>query len=135
MPVDLSVYRGLFVKSGIELVREYGVALNTLLQSPHKEPELVITLRRLTHSLKGQCLAMNYKTMGRMWYRMEKIFAHLMDNIDALDEHILKRLPQADHLEQHLQNIESEQTDKVVNEIIEELDAINDELGIVISKI
>lgn len=135
MPVDLSAYRDLYVKTGVELVHDYDVALQGLIQPNKARVEIYSELRRITHSLKGQSFAMNYKTMGKVWYRLEQLFTHCINNGAEIEDTIFTRLPQSSELMTHIHTLDDEKTELRLEEILSELELILKDLGITVSEI
>lgn len=135
MPVDLSAYRDLYVKTGVELVHDYDVALQGLIQPNKARGEIYSELRRITHSLKGQSFAMNYNTMGKVWYRLEQLFTHCINNGAEIEDTIFTRLPQSSELMTHIHTLDDEKTELRLEEILSELELILMDLGITVSEI
>lgn len=135
MPVDLSAYRDLYVKTGVDLVHEYDVALRALFQPNNTRVQTYSDLRRIAHSLKGQSFAMNYKTMGKVWYRLEQLFTHCINNGAEIEHTVFTRLPQSSELMTHIHTLGDEKTELRLGEILSELEFILKELGITVSEI
>lgn len=135
MPVNLSDYRDLFVKTGIALIHEYDIALGKINELSALEKETYLELRRITHSLKGQSLAMNYKKLGSMWYRLERLFAHCVDQSEVIDKELFQRLPTIQQLEAIITASEGSENEAMVEDAIQKLDVLLGELGIVVTEL
>ncbi|HWY79806.1 MAG TPA: Hpt domain-containing protein [Candidatus Sulfotelmatobacter sp.] len=91
---DQVKYKALYLQTARQYIDELQKNLHQLIQGTEID-KVIDTLHRDAHSLKGQSLMMEYKSMGTISLLMEKIFEAKKENKSELPEDILVKLDEA----------------------------------------
>ncbi len=101
MTINISAYKTLYLDTARKLIGEY----ETICNSPLTEHTLQ-DLLRISHSLKGQSMAMGYKNIALLALEMETYFRTLSDNKILFSDELRKLIPSSQILKDDLDYIE-----------------------------
>lgn len=115
-PAEQKQYKALYVQTARQYIKELQHALMQL-QSGNETTEIIDTLHRAAHSLKGQSLMMSYQSMSEISLLMEKIFMGKKEKkLDLTKEFLSKLDEMTQHMEASLDSIDAINQEKDLSE-------------------
>lgn len=118
---DFSSFKQLFNTSSSENLQQLKTAMSGLSQNPTDSKALELA-HRMAHSLKGECLAMQYMSTGTLCRIIEHIFFKIQGKTLVLSDELLNLLQKAaDSIEKSLKRIEIENIEEDLTQAAEEL--------------
>ena len=126
---DQQKYKALYLQTARQYVKELGDNLLQL-RSGNESSEVIDTLHRAAHSLKGQSEMMEFHAVGSLARLLEFTFAAKRESKLTLSEEIVKKIQEAvSEIEKCLEEIEKNGKEKDLSQITKDLKGLVGDLG------
>ena len=123
--IDLSKYKGLYIKTAREYVDQLATGIENFADGKN-DSELINTLHIASHSLKGQSLTMGYSSIANISLTLEHIFADAKSNLSILTPELIAVARNAvAQMSESISFIEQGNSEKELSEIIAALQKLH----------